>query len=61
MMREADDVYRLLGVGGLDAKQMPAINQLIGDHLAYYIRPGNHSMTKDDWKFFLDYADKMMP
>jgi hypothetical protein len=26
--------------------------------LGYYIRPGKHSMTKGDWKIFLDYADK---
>jgi hypothetical protein len=60
MLRGADHVYRLLGVSGLDEKQMPEINHLVGDHLAYYIRPGKHAMTKDDWKFILDYADKML-
>jgi hypothetical protein len=60
MMEGADEVYRLLGVAGLGEKQMPEINHLVGNRLGYYIRPGKHAMTKDDWKFILDYADKMM-
>jgi hypothetical protein len=58
MLRAADPVYRLLGAGGLDAKKMPEVNQLVDSTLGYYIRPGKHSMTRDDWKVFLDYADK---
>ncbi|HEX3799561.1 MAG TPA: acetylxylan esterase [Verrucomicrobiae bacterium] len=62
MLQAAEPVYRLLGVNGLDAQQaMPETNQLVGDHLAYFIRPGKHSMTTLDWKFFLDYADRMLP
>ena len=61
MAQAADPVYRLLGAKGLDAKQMPELNQLVGDHLAYFIRPGKHSMAEIDWKVFWDYADKMMP
>jgi hypothetical protein len=37
---------------------MPKPEQLIGSRLGYYIRPGKHSMTRGDWKVFLDYADK---
>jgi len=61
MMQEADDVYRLLGVEGLDEKQMPELNHLVGGHLGYYIRPGKHAMTGEDWKYILDFADRMMP
>ena len=32
--------------------------KLIASKLGYYIRPGKHSMTKSDWKVFLDYADE---
>jgi (4-O-methyl)-D-glucuronate---lignin esterase len=58
MLKSADAVYRLLGAGGLETKQMPEVGQLSDGTLGYYIRPGKHSMTKGDWKVFLDYADK---
>jgi hypothetical protein len=54
----ADPVYRLLGAGGLDAKTVPELGKLVDSKLGYYIRAGKHSMTKDDWKVFLDFADK---
>src|SRR5262249_31247578 len=43
----AAPVYRLLGA--------PETAQ------GYYLRGGPHSMTKDDWKVFLDFADKHLP
>ncbi|HKB37881.1 MAG TPA: acetylxylan esterase [Gemmataceae bacterium] len=58
VLKAADPVYRLLGAGGLDASKMPPNNKLIDSTLGYYIRPGQHSMTRDDWKVFLDFADK---
>ncbi len=58
VLRGADPVYRLLDAGGLEAKHMPEPGQLIDSTLGYYIRPGKHSMTKGDWKVFLDFADK---
>ena len=61
MMRAADDVYRLLGVEGLSEPKMPEINRLVGQRLAYYIRPGKHAMTSDDWNYILNFADKWMP
>lgn len=57
MLRAADPVYRLLGVQGLSPTDRPAMNQRVGDRLSYYIRPGPHSMTPDDWRVFLDFAD----
>jgi hypothetical protein len=53
-----DPVYRFLGVEGLGAKQMPEPGTLLDSRLGYYIRPGKHSMTREDWKVFLDFADK---
>ena len=58
MLKAADPVYRLLGVEGLAADQMPPVGKLLDSRLGYYIRPGKHSMTKGDWKVFLDFADK---
>jgi hypothetical protein len=58
MLQAADPVYRLLGAGGLEAKKMPEVNQLVDSTLGYYVRPGKHSMTREDWKVFLDFADK---
>jgi hypothetical protein len=58
VLQAADPVYRFLDAGGLEARQMPEVGKLIDSKLGYYIRPGKHSMTKDDWKVFLDFADK---
>ena len=58
VLQAADPVYRLLGVEGLEAKKMPETEKLVASRLGYYIRPGKHSMTKDDWKVFLAFADK---
>jgi len=58
MLQAADPVYRLLGGEGLAASQMPETGKLVDSPLGYYIRPGKHSMTSDDWKIFLDFADK---
>lgn len=57
-LQAADPVYRLLDAGGLKAKRMPPPGKLIDSPLGYYIRAGKHSMTKDDWKVFLAFADK---
>ncbi|CAN5358322.1 acetylxylan esterase [soil metagenome] len=61
VLKAADPVYRLLGAGGLEADTMPEPGKLVPSKLGYYIRPGVHSMTKADWKVFLDFADKQMP
>jgi hypothetical protein len=58
VLQAADPVYRLLGAGGLDAKTIPEPGKLVNSMLGYFIRPGKHSMTTDDWMVFLDFADK---
>ena len=60
MLRAADPVYRLLSGEGIDATAMPEEGKLIATRLGYYIRPGKHSMTRGDWKVWLDYADAWM-
>jgi hypothetical protein len=58
VLKGADPVYRLLGAGGLDARSMPEPDRLIESTLGYHIRPGKHSMGKEDWKVFWAFADK---
>jgi hypothetical protein len=58
VLKSADPVYRLLGAGGLETKEMPAQDKLSDGTLGYFIRAGNHSTTKEDWKVFLAFADK---
>jgi hypothetical protein len=58
VLRATDPVYRFLGAGGLEAKEMPESGKLSAGRLGYFIRPGKHSMTREDWKAFLDFADK---
>lgn len=57
VLKAADPVYRLLGVEGISVQAMPPARQLVGNRLGYYIRDGKHSMTADDWKVFMDFAD----
>ena len=60
MLRAADPVYKLLAGDGLGTEKMPEVGTLLDSRLGYYIRPGKHSMTGDDWKVWLDYADKWL-
>lgn len=58
MLRAADPVYRLLGVEGLTANERPAVGRLLDTRLGYFIRAGKHSTTPEDWRAFLDFADR---
>ncbi|HRZ99757.1 MAG TPA: acetylxylan esterase [Candidatus Paceibacterota bacterium] len=58
MLQAANPVYRLLKVEGLRTQQMPETGRLVDSRLGYFIRPGKHSTTPEDWKAFLDFADR---
>ena len=58
VLKAAEPVYKLLGAEGCSAAKMPETGQLVDSTLGYWIRPGKHSMTKDDWEVFLKFADK---
>ena len=58
VLQGAAPVYELLKAGGLDATKMPEHGKLVNSKLGYFIRPGKHSMTRDDWMVFLEFADK---
>ncbi|MBN1419625.1 MAG: acetylxylan esterase [Planctomycetes bacterium] len=58
VLKAADPVYRFLGIRGIEAASMPEPRKLVGDRLGFFIRPGKHSMTEEDWAVFLDFADR---
>ena len=58
VLKAADGVYQLLGVKGIGEGPMPEPGRLVGDRLAYQIRPGQHAMLPEDWDTFLAYADR---
>jgi hypothetical protein len=58
VLKAADGVYKLLGVKGLGDESMPSPGMIVGDRLAYHLRPGKHAMLPEDWDTFLNYADK---
>lgn len=58
VLQAADPVYRFLGAGGMEAKSRPELGTLTDGKLGYWIRAGKHSMTREDWKIFVDYASK---
>ena len=53
-------VYRLVAGDGLGATEMPEMSKLLPSRLGYFIRPGKHSMAREDWVAWLDYADRWL-
>lgn len=39
------------------AKEMPSLDQPVMSRIGYYIRPGKHDITPEDWSVHLDFAD----
>jgi hypothetical protein len=58
VLRTAASVYRLLRSGDFTAEELPPDGHMIGGVLGYYLRPGGHSLLREDWKVFLDFADQ---
>lgn len=54
----AEPVFKLLGTGGLGTADHPAPDKLVGDSIGYYLRTGAHDVTLEDWKVYLDFADR---
>ena len=56
----ASPVYELFGEKGLSGAEFPGAtaDSLIGNRIAYKHRPGEHDVTADDWKAYMDFADR---
>ncbi len=56
--KAAEPVYRLLGAQGLPAASWPAPGVSVQGGIGYHVRNGGHDVTDEDWKHYLDFADK---
>jgi len=55
----ANPAYRLLGVKGLQAEDMPPLDSPVhAGRIGYHIRTGRHNLTEYDWHRYLDFAGK---
>ncbi|MBN1508659.1 MAG: hypothetical protein JW955_17560 [Sedimentisphaerales bacterium] len=55
--RDATPVYKLFGLQGLPADEMPAVSKPAMGTIGYHIRPGKHDVTLYDWDRYMDFAD----
>jgi len=60
VLKGAEPVYRLVAKDGLGSETMPEVGKPLNSRLGYYIRPGKHSMTGEDWRVWLDFADRWL-
>jgi hypothetical protein len=58
VLQAASKVYQFLGVEGLNATKMPEAGMAVNSRLGFFYRGGKHSTIGEDWKAFLDFADK---
>ncbi|MFH1719007.1 MAG: acetylxylan esterase [Planctomycetota bacterium] len=56
--KNADPVYRLLGLKGLGVEEMPGLDQPVRKgRIGYHVRSGGHALTAYDWQRYMDFAD----
>jgi hypothetical protein len=58
--KNAEPVYQLFGLKGLDVDDMPGVDQPVGKTIGYHIRTGKHDATAYDWQQYLTFADRHM-
>ena len=55
----AGEVYRLLGKTALASEASPAVGKaLLDGTVGYYNRAGGHSVELEDWRHFLEFAER---
>jgi hypothetical protein len=55
----ASAAWRLLGRKGLPTSELPPVGKALdGDGVHYHLREGKHDLTLEDWKRYLDFADR---
>ncbi|HRN57634.1 MAG TPA: hypothetical protein PLL71_14345 [Agriterribacter sp.] len=55
--KNAEPVYALYKLQGLNVTEMPAVNNPVGGTIRYHIRTGKHDVTLYDWEQYLDFAE----
>ncbi|MBY0456404.1 MAG: acetylxylan esterase [Gemmataceae bacterium] len=60
VLKGAAPAYRLYGDAKPVADKMPEQGKLSDERLGYFIRAGKHAMTPDDWKVYMQFADKWL-
>ena len=54
----AGPAFALLGCETISHATLPPVQELVGGRVSYHLRPGKHDMTLEDWKVYLDFADR---
>ena len=57
--REAAKVWKFYGYRDLGVREMPPVNQVVGDRIRYFVKEGKHSLTLEDWGRYFDFADEL--
>jgi hypothetical protein len=58
-MVAAGPVYKLLGASGLGTDRVPDLDKpVIGAHLAFHYHSQGHRAVPEDWRLFLEFADR---
>ncbi|MBN9119792.1 MAG: acetylxylan esterase [Planctomycetes bacterium] len=60
VLTAAAPAYKLYGDAHPVADKVPAEGKLSDARLGYFIRAGKHAMTPDDWKVYVQFADKWL-
>lgn len=56
-LQAAAPIYELLGLHPADMNLPPAPGQSITGPLGFHTKPGEHSITAIDWRYYYDFAD----
>ena len=54
----ASPVYELYGLKGLPSAEPPPQDHSVGGSIGYHRRTGKHDLLAEDWKHYLDFADR---
>jgi hypothetical protein len=53
----ASPVWKLFGHQGFQGTEMPAPSVFVPGRLSYFLRPGGHDVTLEDWQAMVRFAD----
>lgn len=55
----AEPVFALHGLRGVGSSEFPAFGEPRHEGaIGYHVRAGKHDLKREDWRHFLDYADR---